>query len=100
MAPPSPLYSCVVSVPSAVFSYLYVASSQQLEGGENSFQKTLEFAMRFGGDSDTIMSMAGAIAGAKYGLSGIPQPLIHISEGTKEAVRQAESLVQLISSFD
>ena len=36
------------------------------------FERCLQLAMLFGGDADTIMSMTGAIAGAYFGESGIP----------------------------
>ena len=38
----------------------------------NPFERTIQLAMTFGGDSDTICSMAGALAGARYGEAGIP----------------------------
>ena len=38
----------------------------------NPFERTLQLAMTFGGDSDTICSMSGALAGAFYGELGIP----------------------------
>ena len=36
------------------------------------FERCLKLAMLFGGDADTIMSMTGAIAGAYFGESAIP----------------------------
>ena len=36
------------------------------------FERCLQLAMLFGGDADTIMSMTGAIAGAYFGESAIP----------------------------
>ena len=53
--------------------------------------------MSFGGDSDTIMSMTGAIAGAYYGESGIPEYMKPICEGVDEARRQADQLYKLIT---
>jgi poly(ADP-ribose) glycohydrolase ARH3 len=37
---------------------------------------TLIAAVRLGGDTDTIAAMAGAMAGARYGASSIPEPLL------------------------
>jgi ADP-ribosylglycohydrolase len=39
---------------------------------DNPFERTIQLALTFGGDSDTICSMAGALAGAFYGKSSIP----------------------------
>ena len=50
------------SVPIAIYSF--VANS--------SFEKTLNYALSLGGDRDTISAMAGAIAGAFYGIEDIP----------------------------
>ena len=43
-----------------------------------------------GGDTDTIGSMAGAIAGAFCGASAIPEALVRKCEGTADAAEQAE----------
>lgn len=50
------------SVPTAIYSFL----------ANRNFQETLLYATSLGGDSDTIGAMAGAIAGAKYGVESIP----------------------------
>ena len=36
------------------------------------FEQTIVRAVRMGGDTDTIAAMAGALAGARYGLGDIP----------------------------
>ena len=51
------------SVPIAIFAFL--ANSQ-------SFTSTIVYAISLGGDTDTITSMAGAIAGAYLGVDAIP----------------------------
>ena len=51
--------------------------------------------MSFGGDSDTIMSMAGAIAGAYYGEKNIPQNLMNICEGVSDAQYQADEIFKV-----
>ena len=38
----------------------------------NAYIKTIKLAITFGGDTDTIASMAGALAGAYHGFSTIP----------------------------
>ena len=55
--------------------------------------------MMFGGDADTIMSMTGAIAGAYFGESGIPDYMKRISEGVDNAMRQADQLHKLVTQW-
>ena len=64
--------SALESVPTALYSYLRARDPVEGLETENRFERTLQLAMTFGGDSDTICSMAGAIAGALYGESEIP----------------------------
>ena len=85
------------SVPAALYAFLASASSQnEIDLSENGFEKTLKIAMMFGGDSDTICSMAGAIAGAFYGESAIPDYMKQICEGYDNAIRQADRLHKII----
>lgn len=51
------------SVPTAIFSFI----------AHTTFEASLIHAVSLGGDTDTIAAMCGAIAGAKYGLEGIPE---------------------------
>jgi len=50
------------SVPTAIFSFL----------AGSSFKEALIYAVSLGGDTDTIGAMTGAIAGAWWGIDGIP----------------------------
>ena len=86
------------SVPTALFSFL--KAQDKIEGlfESNPFQRTLELAMTFGGDADTIMSMAGALAGAYYGKAAIPSYLISICEGVEDAEIQADKLYELVTA--
>ena len=88
------------SVPTALFSFL--KAQDKIEGlfESNPFQRTLELAMTFGGDADTIMSMAGALAGAYYGKAAIPSYLISICEGVEDAEIQADKLYELVAAQD
>ena len=88
--------AAIRSAPTALFSFL--KAQKPIEGfcETNEFQRTLELAMAFGGDSDTIMSMAGAIAGAYYGQSNIPSYLMKICEGVEDAQHQAEEIFKLL----
>lgn len=60
-----------LSVPLAV---LAAASSPD-------FEHAVTFAVRCGGDADTLGAMAGAIAGARFGASSIPAPWLGALEG-------------------
>jgi len=88
--------AAIRSAPTALFSFL--KAQKPIEGlcETNEFQRTLEVAMSFGGDSDTIMSMAGAIAGAYYGQSNIPKYLMNVCEGVEDAQHQAEEIFKLL----
>ena len=54
--------AAIDSVPTAIYSFL----------ANRDFKSTVLYAVSLGGDADTIGSMAGAIAGACYGIEGIP----------------------------
>jgi poly(ADP-ribose) glycohydrolase ARH3 len=51
------------SVPISIYSFL----------ANCGFRATLDYALSLGGDRDTIAAMAGAIAGACYGIEDIPE---------------------------
>ena len=107
--------SAIRSVPTAVYSFLVCAHDAYYTGDDgktkatatagtidpertgNPFEKTLQMAMSFGGDTDTICSMAGAMAGAYYGETGIPNYMKEICEGIENARRQADQLHKLVT---
>jgi poly(ADP-ribose) glycohydrolase ARH3 len=63
------------AVPAALFSVLRNTTS---------FVDAVLFAVSMGGDTDTIGAMAGAIAGAKWGIGGIPPSwLEHLENGNE-----------------
>ena len=57
--------------------------------------RTICYAVSLGGDTDTIATMAGAIAGAYYGIDEVPSRWFEICEGTDTALTQAEELYKL-----
>lgn len=63
------------AVPAALFAFLRKPGS---------FRETIISALCLGGDSDTIAAMAGAIAGAKFGIKGIPEEWLNTLENKKE----------------
>lgn len=57
-----------------------------------SFRRTIQFAIAMGGDTDTIASMAGAIAGARLGEHAIPVSWREGTEGVERARTLADRL--------
>ena len=56
------------------------------------FSETLLSAFSLGGDTDTIGTMAGALAGAHFGYSSIPHEWQRVCEGLGDAVSFADQL--------
>lgn len=65
-----------------------------------SLEDAIESAIRGGGDTDTVAAIAGSLAGAFYGLSGVPRKWISLIHGwpgysfneVSELVREATAL--------
>jgi poly(ADP-ribose) glycohydrolase ARH3 len=74
------------SVPTAIFAALV----------HDEVEQALAFAVRCGGDTDTIAAMTGAIAGARHGASGIPDRWLDALEdgekGRRHVARLADRL--------
>lgn len=65
---------------------------------DNPFRRTIQYAISLGGDTDTIASMAGAIAGAYYGIDSINENLQNLAEGKEIIDSLAIKLYERISS--
>ncbi|KAK6174534.1 hypothetical protein SNE40_017791 [Patella caerulea] len=90
--------SALGSVPAAVFSFL--RSSKPMTGelkDRNSFEKTIIYAISLNGDTDTIATMAGAIAGAYYGIEAVPKSWQTCCEGVTDAIQYANQLEEFVS---
>jgi poly(ADP-ribose) glycohydrolase ARH3 len=74
--------AAIDSVPTAIYSFL----------ANPDFKSALLYAVSLGGDADSIGSMTGAIAGARYGIEGIPSQW-------RETVENRVYLEQLGSSL-
>ena len=61
----------------------------------NGFERALFYAICCGGDTDTIASMAGAIAGAYWGAEVMNESMISCCEGAEEAKASAAGLMAL-----
>lgn len=57
------------------------------------FRRTIQYAISLGGDTDTIASMAGAIAGAYYGLDRINKNLQQHCEFVNESIAFADKII-------
>jgi len=78
--------SAYKSVPTAIYCFLR----------ETTFEDTLHYAISLGGDTDTIASMAGAIAGAYYGEKEISSNMMKYCEGVYNAAAQADCMYELV----
>ena len=55
-------------------------------------ERAVIYAISLGGDTDTIATMAGAISGAMFGLTAIPQKWQTMCESSEKTIRLAEAL--------
>ncbi|KRY65750.1 Poly(ADP-ribose) glycohydrolase ARH3 [Trichinella pseudospiralis] len=71
------------SVPAALFSFIKCIKPVDEISMSNPLQRTIAYAISLSGDTDTIATMAGAIAGALYGDVNIPDALYNAMEGSE-----------------
>uniref|UniRef100_A0ABM5ERV0 ADP-ribosylhydrolase ARH3 n=1 Tax=Pogona vitticeps TaxID=103695 RepID=A0ABM5ERV0_9SAUR len=84
------------SVPTAIYSFLHcMAHHPEIPEEFNNLQRTIIYCISLGGDTDTIATMAGAIAGAYYGEEQVPQSWKHSCESFEETEKLADSLYEL-----
>lgn len=90
--------AALYSVPTAV--YCFLRAQQPISNIETQcpFQRTIQYAISLGGDTDTIASMAGAIAGAFYGHEVINKNLLKHCEGSDKVMEIADKLCSLSSA--
>lgn len=90
--------AALYSVPTAV--YCFLRAQQPIPKIETNcpFQRTIQYAISLGGDTDTIASMAGAIAGAFYGYDVINKNLLKHCEGSDKVTELADKLYSLSSA--
>ncbi|XP_033879852.2 LOW QUALITY PROTEIN: ADP-ribosylhydrolase ARH3-like [Acipenser ruthenus] len=87
------------SVPTAIFCALHCLSARpSLPPHYSGVQRTLAFSLALGGDTDTIATMAGAIAGAHYGMEQVPASWQRSCEGEQDAEEWGERLHKLYQS--
>ncbi|NWU13778.1 ARHL2 glycohydrolase, partial [Cephalopterus ornatus] len=84
------------SVPTAIYSFLRCMDTDpDIPEHYNALQRTIIYCISLGGDTDTIATMAGAIAGAYYGEEQVPPSWEQSCEAFQETQRMAKSLYEL-----
>nr|XP_005492406.2 poly(ADP-ribose) glycohydrolase ARH3 [Zonotrichia albicollis] len=84
------------SVPTAIYSFLRCMDADpDIPEHYNALQRTIIYCISLGGDTDTIATMAGAIAGAYYGEEQVPPSWEQSCEAFQETQRMAKSLYEL-----
>jgi ADP-ribosyl-[dinitrogen reductase] hydrolase len=71
----------VVETFQAAIAAIHCNQSHPFNNDENEFSKSLEHAVRAGGDTDTVAAVAGSLLGALHGLSAIPYKWTEIVHG-------------------
>jgi poly(ADP-ribose) glycohydrolase ARH3 len=80
------------AVSAAIYAFLHAVQYSL------SFHELMDYAISIGGDTDTIASMAGAIAGAYFGVEAIPFQFKDAAESVNEAISLSNSLYDLVTA--
>ncbi|XP_043573629.1 ADP-ribose glycohydrolase ARH3 [Chiloscyllium plagiosum] len=87
------------SVPTAIYSFLRCMDPDpEIPENYNGLERTIIYSISLGGDTDTIATMAGAIAGAYYGKDNIPHSWWKSCEAYKDTDYFGEKLCDLYCS--
>jgi poly(ADP-ribose) glycohydrolase ARH3 len=86
--------NALYSVPTALYCFLRSSLSAQ---GEPNFRETLEYTISLGGDTDTIASMAAALAGSFYSDKIIPENFVKHCEDSESIIKLADQLYEIAS---
>lgn len=88
------------SVPTAIFCVLHCLQPlESLPENYSGLERTIAYSLALGGDTDTIACMAGAIAGAHYGIEAVPQSWMKCCEGAEDADVNAERIHRLYNQL-
>ena len=91
------------SVPTALFCFLKVLGKEDpgkersIEASQALFEEVLVLAIRCGGDTDTIASMACALAGAALGQQAVAPELVARCEAGEEMKSLAASMWEIVN---
>lgn len=83
------------SVPTAIYCFLVASKEIDEIKTDNLFRKTVQYAISLGGDTDTIASMAGSLAGAFYGAELLNSSLLQHCEGSEDFKQLADKLFEI-----
>lgn len=86
--------SAYESVPTAIYCFLRAQKEIPRIETNNVFRRAIQYAISFGGDTDTIACMTGAIAGAHLGEEAISKELRKHCEKYEEIIGLADDLVR------
>lgn len=93
-------FKAIDSVPTAVYSFLFASKCDMLPEMSTSIKspvlRTIFHAVSLGGETDTLASMAGAMAGAYWGYSQIPAEILRVCEGSADILKLADELFNVI----
>ncbi|XP_058806431.1 ADP-ribosylhydrolase ARH3-like [Phymastichus coffea] len=88
------------SVPTAIFCFLRAQKPIEGINTNNCFRRALQYAISLGGDTDTIGSMTGAIAGAYYGDEKIHPNILHHCEASTEFSQLGDNLFEVATTME
>ncbi|XP_006819557.1 ADP-ribosylhydrolase ARH3-like [Saccoglossus kowalevskii] len=85
------------SVPTAIHAFIHCLEPVK-DRNSNGILRTIIYAITLGGDTDTIATMAAAIAGAYYGMEQVPDAWSKSCEGVDDAIEYADQLYKLCNN--
>ncbi|XP_029170756.1 ADP-ribose glycohydrolase ARH3-like [Nylanderia fulva] len=86
------------SVPTAIFCFLKAQKRIKRIRTNNPVRRAMQYAITLGGDTDTIASMTGAIAGAFYGYEKFSRLLLTHCEQADRFEELADELLDVVTS--
>ncbi|KAK4882575.1 hypothetical protein RN001_005894 [Aquatica leii] len=88
--------SALGSVPTAIYCFLRAQKDIPGIRTDNKFRRCVQYAISLGGDTDTIASMTGSLAGAYLGEEYINEHIIKHCEYQKEMLEVADNLFAVL----
>ncbi|XP_032685302.1 ADP-ribose glycohydrolase ARH3-like isoform X2 [Odontomachus brunneus] len=89
--------NALYSVPTAIFCFLRAQRPIKGIKTDNPLRRAIQYAITLGGDTDTIASMTGAIAGAFYGEQKLSPLLLQHCEASEQFRELADQLLDVVT---